>query len=508
MMVMKKAFMVGALCLLLALPAPVPSAFAITVSEEEDLAKEFLEVVRKHYDVIEDPALSAYVNRIGKRVLAGYLPQPFAYHFNIIRQDVYNAFAGPGGNIYVNSGLFAAMEDEDELAGILSHEIAHVACRHISQKIEKSTKVQMATLAGVVAGIFLGIGGGGSMASGLTIGSMAAGQSVMLAYSRDDEREADKLGLKKLYEAGYTGNGLLTMMKKIRAQQWYGSDEVPSYLTTHPGSDERIIYIDNWMASNTPGVQAKARENLDFKRMRTRLFALYGDEQQALRQFAAESRDKPENFLAQYGYGLALARAGNRKEAIVAYKKALELHAFDPYLPTDLGQAYFLDGHYEAALKVLSGADPNVPDPGRSFYLGRIQMEMGQTEAARKTFDQLVTNYPGYTEALYYLGEAYGKLDVMDDAHFYLGLYCKERGDVRKAVFHLERALEKASDNEKKAKIEAELKPLSKKKYKEDKEKAEQEERDREAERQRREERQRDQDRQEEIRRERQRRNQ
>lgn len=177
------------------------------------------------------------------------------------------------------------------------------------------------------------------------------------------------------------------------------------------------------------------------------------------------------------------------------------MRAFDPYLPTDLGQAYFLDGHYEAALKVLNGADASVADPSRSFYLGRIQMEMGQTEAARKTFEQLVADSPGFTEALYYLGEAYGKLEVMDDAHFYLGLYCKEKGDVRKAVFHLERALDKATTPEKKAKIEAELKPLSKKKYTQDKEKAEEEERQRETERQR----QRERDREEEIQRERQR---
>jgi beta-barrel assembly-enhancing protease len=503
MILLRKALMAGALCLFLTLSAGIPNGFGITVQEEEELAKEFLEVVKKHYDIIEDPALVVYINRIGNRVLAGFLPQPFPYHFNVIRQDVYNAFAGPGGNIYINSGLFAAMDNEEELAGILSHEISHVSSRHISQKIERSGKIQMATLAGVVAGIFLGIGGGGSMASGLTLGSMAAGQSAMLAYSRDDEREADKVGLQKLYEAGYTGNGLLTAMKKIRAQQWWGSDEVPSYLTTHPASEERIIYIGNWIASNAPGVQAKPRDDFDFKRMRTRLIALYTDEQQALRQFEAESRDKPGDFLAQYGYGLALARHGNRKEAILAFKKALELRAFDPYLPTDLGQAYFLDGHYEAALKVLSGADATVADPSRSFYLGRIQMEMGQTEAARKTFEQLVVGYPGYTEALYYLGEAYGRLEVMDDAHFYLGLFCKEKGDVRKAVFHLERALEKATTSEKKAKIEAELKPLSKKKYKQDKEKAEEEEREREAERQR--QREKERQREEEIQRERER---
>jgi predicted Zn-dependent protease len=502
MILIRKALMAGAFCLFLTFAAVTPSAFGITVQEEEELAKEFLEVVKKHYDVIEDPLLVAYVNRIGNRVLAGFLPQPFPYHFNIIRQEVYNAFAGPGGNIYINSGLFAAMDNEEDLAGILAHEVSHVSSRHISEKIERSGKVQMATLAGVVAGIFLGIGGGGSAASALTIGSMAAGQSAMLAYSRDDEREADKVGLQKLYEAGYTGNGLLSTMKKIRAQQWWGSDEIPSYLTTHPASEERIIYIGNWMASNAPGVQATPRDDFDFKRMRTRLIALYTDEQQALRQFEAESRDKPGDFFAQYGYGLTLARRGNRKEAIAAFKKALELRAFDPYLPTDLGQAYFLDGNLEAALKVLKGADATVADAGRSFYIGRIQMEMGQTQAARKTFEQLVADSPGFTEALYYLGEAYGRLDVMDDAHFYLGLYCKEKGDVRKAVFHFERALEKAATPEKKAKIEAELKPLSKKKYKQDKEKAEEEERQREAERQR----QREREREEEIQRERQRR--
>lgn len=483
-----KRILVGIFCLVMVHGGVVSNAYAITVQEEEELAKEFLEVVKAHFDVVDDPLLVMYVNKIGNRVLAGFLPQPFHYHFNIIRQEVYNAFAGPGGNVYVNSGLFAAMDDENELAGILSHEISHVSCRHISGKIDRSTKIQMATLAGVVAGIFLGMGGGGSAASALTLGSMAAGQSAMLAYSRDDEREADKVGLGKLHDAGYSGAGLLTMMKKIRGQQWYGSDEVPSYLTTHPASEERIIYIGNWMADNSRGIKEPHRDNTEFKRMKTRLIALYGDERQVLRRFENESRENPSDFLAHYGYGLALSRTGNRKDAILVFKKALELRAFDPYLPTDLGQAYFLDGQYEAAGKVLNGADTGVVDPGRYFYLGRIQMEIGKFEAAKNMFEKVLTVFPGYTEALYYLGEANGKLGVLDDGHFYLGLYCKEKGDVRKAVFHLERALDKASSDEKRAKIEAELKPLSKKKYKkdeEDKEKEREKERERERERER-----------------------
>ena len=131
---------------------------ALTIKEEEELAREVLKAVSRSSNLIEDPVITDYVNKVAKRIMAVLPPQPFRYHFYVIKEDVYNAFATPGGHIFINSGLFAAMESEEELAGILGHEISHVSARHISQKIERSKKVQLATIAGVIAGALIGGG--------------------------------------------------------------------------------------------------------------------------------------------------------------------------------------------------------------------------------------------------------------------------------------------------------------------------------------------------------------
>ena len=99
------------------------------------MGREFMRVVLEHFELIEDPFIVNYVNKIGNKIILALPPQPFNYRFYIIKEDTYNAFASPAGNIFINSGLFEAMENEEELAGILAHEIAHVVCRHISQRI-------------------------------------------------------------------------------------------------------------------------------------------------------------------------------------------------------------------------------------------------------------------------------------------------------------------------------------------------------------------------------------
>ena len=114
---------------------PTPVA-AITISEEENLSEKFMREVTRHFTFIEDPVLLNYLNTMGKRIIGVLPPQPYKFRFYLIKEDAYNAFAGPGGVIFVNSGLLAAMENPDELAGILAHEITHVLSRHISDRID------------------------------------------------------------------------------------------------------------------------------------------------------------------------------------------------------------------------------------------------------------------------------------------------------------------------------------------------------------------------------------
>ena len=182
-----KRFTALALGLVLTMVWCSPAA-AISIKEEEKLAREFMKYITTRFELITDPLITQYVNDVGQKLLSTMPPQPYKYHFYVIKEEVYNAFAIPAGHIFVHSGLLAAMESEDELAGILGHEMAHVVCRHISQRIDRSKKIDLATMAGMVAGIFLGVATGDATAmQALTIGSAAAGQTASLAYSRDDE---------------------------------------------------------------------------------------------------------------------------------------------------------------------------------------------------------------------------------------------------------------------------------------------------------------------------------
>ena len=441
---------------------------SITVKKEEEMGREFMKIVLKHFELIKDPLIIKYLNQVGNRIVSTLPSRPFTYHFYIIKEDNYNAFASPAGNIFINSGLFEAMENEEELAGILAHEIAHVECRHISQKIERSSKIGLVTLAGIAAGIFLGIGGAGTAADAILRGSVAAGKSISLAYSREDEMQADQIGLKYLAEAGYGCGGLLAVLKKIRSKQWFGSDQIPTYLTTHPASEERIVYISAWLEDHEKRVsQASGRkqkiDSYDFEMAHTRLVALYGEKSLSLRKFEAEVSSHPASPMAHYGYGLILARTGDRKDAVVHLKTALEKRAFDPFMLKDLGRIYFLDGRYQEALNILKSAINIASDDSEClFFLGRSQLGLGRLKEAVSTFEKLIENDPDYNQTYYFLGEAYGKLERLAEAHYYLGIYYKNKEELKNAAFHLKRALQDMKDQDKKLKIKQMLKEISK----------------------------------------------
>jgi predicted Zn-dependent protease len=420
-------------------------------------------VVKAQFPIIEDPVIVDYVNQVGNRILAVVPSQPYEYRFYVLQEDVYNAFATPAGHIFFNSGLFAALDSEEELAGIIGHEIAHGVCRHISDRIESSKKIGMATLAGMVAGVLLGAGGAGAAASAVTMGSVAAGQTAALAYSRENERQADQLGLEYLTQAGYSGRGLLTSLKKIRSKQWYGSEQVPSYLTTHPASEERMSTIDNWLHQHRAKTAQKSSEVGGFELVHTRLVALYTDEKTALDRFRSDLAASPDNPLAHYGYALALTRAENWHEATGHMKRAIEGYAMVKYMLQDLGWIYFHDGQYEKALQALSAGSTS-KNPKGQLYIGRSQMELGRLAEARDTFDNLVRDNEDYTQAYYYLGESSGRLGDMFSAHYNLGRYYHHKGDRKNAGFHLKRALKLASDDSQKQMVERQLKALAPKK--------------------------------------------
>jgi predicted Zn-dependent protease len=432
---------------------------ALTVEEEKKMGREFIRYVRNAFEIIEDPAIHTYIQKLGSHIAAQFPDAPFQFRFYVIKEDVYNAFAGPGGYIFVNSGLLAAMDSEDQLAGILAHEIAHVYRRHISQRLERSQKIGMATMAGILAGIFLG---GGAAAGVLP---SAAGQQLSLNYSRENEMEADQVGLKYLIDAGYGGEGLLRILKKMREKQWFGSNQIPSYLQTHPAIEDRMGYLDTWLQAHPQWrKRSDSTPQGDFAKVRIKLIAAYVSPDVARNTLDAMLSENPHDVLALYGKGVLLDREGNRIEALQYLQKAIELRPFDGDILRDLGKVRFHSGDYAQALQNLQAALAyNRDDLEGQFLLGRAQTMTGDFQRAVETFEGLLQVSPGYFPALYHMGEAYSKLGNALEAHYNLGMYYKYKGPIKNARFHLERALKlSAGYPDKKEKIQKELTALPK----------------------------------------------
>jgi predicted Zn-dependent protease len=447
------------------LPRPAcPSLFSracLTTAEEEALGDESLRYLKMRCTLIEDPFIVGYVNRIGQEIVRQNPSPPFVFKFYVVKEDTYNAFALPAGYVFIYSGLLAAMETEEDLAGILAHEVAHVFCRHISKRIEQSKKIGLMTLAGILAGVF--VGGSPEVASAITTGSIAAGQSLSLKYSREDEREADQVGLMYLSKAGYSGEGLLRMLQKIREKHWFGSDEIPSYMTTHPAIEERMAYLDTWIQAHPEWKGSDRSKNLaGFHKVQTKLMALYGDAAAARNVFDAQIQKDSQDALAYYGKGLVCAREGEKDKAVENLKRALQVRPLDGDILADLGKAYFQMGDYDKALKALLGAlASNSIDPEAQFFLGRLQIETGDLQGALETFNGMGDDSRDSLPVDYYLGETYGKLGNSAEAHYHLGMHYKNKGDFKNASFHLKRALAlSAKDPARKEAIEEALKEL------------------------------------------------
>ena len=437
-------------------------AYSISIAKEEEMGWEFMKAISKQRIFIKDKIIVKYLEQVGQKIIQALPVQPLIYDFHIIKDDTYNAFAVPGGHVFINSGLFEAMDSEEELAGILAHEIAHVMCRHISKRFETSSKIGIATLVGLAAGVLLGIAGAGEAANALTIGSLAAGQQAALAYSREDERQADQIGLKSLFAAGYTPEGLLTILKKIRNKEWFSAGDIPPYLMTHPAVEERIIYLGSLLQKTASANSLPQKTvRLDFDRAHARLLILYGNKEEALKKFKNLAHLKDSDASTHYRYGLILARTGNNKDAILQFKTALVKRAFDSNILRDLGISYFYTGEYAKALKTLkSSVSIDSKDRESSLYLGRTLMALGKTQNAISTFEELDTENADDHALFYYMGKAYGRQKETGKAHYYLGIYYTEEKDFNNAVFHLKKARRYLKEDEKLKRIDKILKNI------------------------------------------------
>jgi predicted Zn-dependent protease len=233
----------------------------ISVSDEIALGKQAQRQVKKDVAELTDRQVVGYVQSIGRRLVARAGGAKYPYSFSVANYREINAFALPGGPVWIHRGAVAAARNEAQLAGVLAHEIAHISERHAADQLTKS----------VVANGLLGLlgamlGNDGSARAAQTVAQVMAG-GYMLKFSRDDERDADRVGARIMRRAGWDPREMVAFMEILRRQQGSDPGSVMVFLSSHPGPGERADLLRQELGTASGG----RRDTTEFRQVRMRL---------------------------------------------------------------------------------------------------------------------------------------------------------------------------------------------------------------------------------------------
>lgn len=434
----RQALAVLAVVLILWAPA-VPAGFleGLTLEKEKQLGEEFFLELQKYYTISDDPFITSYINRVGRRLAAQAGVQFYPYRFFVLDDPTLNAMAVPGGYIFVTTGFIRAMEREGELAAVLAHEISHLHARHLSRQLEKGRNVGIATLVGSLAAVLLG----GPAAAAILTTTQAAGQSVMLKYSREHEFEADSLGFKWMVKAGYHPRDMLSVFRKLSKQRWFQGGDIPVYLSTHPHTDERLAELSNQM-HRYEGQLPPERPSPEFDYFALKVEATCGKPQQFLRRMTQACIREPQNPVNFYGKGLALARLERSEEALAAFQQGLALDPGNRFLQREMAIHLLERNRSQQALPLLLRLIQKDPqDEVTLYYLGLTYMQNRQLDQALAAFERVQTLNPAFIAVYHNLGIVYGEKGRLGLAHYFLGLHSLKARAYPTALFHFQKAL-------------------------------------------------------------------
>lgn len=233
----------------------------VSVADEIAIGKQAQAEVKRATPAVGDRAVQAYVARLGRSLAAHARGQRYPYSFSTANYREINAFALPGGPVWVNRGAIEAARTEAQLAGVLAHEIAHISERHAASQLSNA----MVTNLGLsLLGALLGNSGGATTAS---IAARSVASGAFLKFSRDDEREADRVGAGIMARAGWDPQGMIELMQTIHEQEKRDPSLVEVFFSNHPSTNERLASL----AQLVPKRRAGRRDSREFQAIRARL---------------------------------------------------------------------------------------------------------------------------------------------------------------------------------------------------------------------------------------------
>ncbi|HZV98832.1 MAG TPA: M48 family metalloprotease [Methylophilaceae bacterium] len=315
---MKRVYLILMGALSLSAPLAIPaandlpelgdvSATVLSPLDEQRIADQIMRDVMTSNQVVQDVEISDYVQNLGYRLAASGPDKRQPFKFFVVRDNSINAFAMPGGVIGVHTGLILAANSESEVAGVLGHEIGHVVQHHMARMLAQQKRDSITTMATMALAILAARAnpqlGGGAM----TAASAGAVQK-QLDYTREHEREADRVGLQILDSAGFDTRGMPAFFETLQKGSRFVEGSAPSFLRTHPLTVERIADVRS-RVEQTPYRQVP--DSAEFQYVRAKLLATLGTPRQAVAVFQGNLQDKKYTSEAAQHYGLAQAYMRN-----------------------------------------------------------------------------------------------------------------------------------------------------------------------------------------------------
>jgi predicted Zn-dependent protease len=424
---------VTALVVIGALASVPPAARAVGLTEERDLGARFALEARVQLPLLHAPALTEFLRGVGGRLIARLGSERFPYRFYVVRDTNLNAFAVPGGYVYVHSGLILGVESEAELAGVLAHELVHVASHHAVRQQEKTALINYGTL----LGMFLSL-----VHPALGAGAVAAGTAAQLKYQREFEQEADTIGIGLMAPAGFDPAGMPTFLRRVLREQRLNPANVPAYFLSHPLTEDRVEALEKRLPT-LPRPAPQPGGDLRLAAAQATVRALTEPPDKVLATYRAAATAAADDVAAGHRLGLVHLYVDPSRPADAEPLFARAAAAHVPGAAGDLGRALARLGRADDARKSFEAAlraDPD--DAAVSVELGKLALAAGDAKKASALFERALDLDPELDDAEYGLAECRGKSGDARGQWTHLARAYELRGDLPRARNAYQRALE------------------------------------------------------------------
>lgn len=405
----------------------------ISLAEELAMGDGFMQALKRKATFVTHPLLNHYIQSLGERLASASGWNAYPFHFTVIQDDTINAFAAPGGYISLFSGLILRTDNENELAGVMAHEMAHVTQRHVARMIANSSAMSLTTLAALAAAILVGGSNPDAAAAAVNLG-MAGAIQQQINFTRDHEYEADRIGIQILAGAGFDPQGMVSFFEKLARQEGDGFYAHNELLRTHPVTTNRIAEAANRARAARP---SKVFNQPDYAYAKATLAALLDPRPLA----SAERLEKASaDGVARYQRALLLNRAGRQKEALPIL---LDLHgkaADNLWIGTLLAETHRQLHQDDKAIEVLRAQLELFPGhPMLTMQMGQLWMTKAP-ERAYGLLRQALRDNPSHPGLLQAFADAALRAGRRAEHHEAMGLFFIQERRLPEARAELETA--------------------------------------------------------------------